>query len=110
MMSYIDMICIDEEVNSRIVQGIRRPIYVRDISTLQLKISFRKGCHIYVAHMEDPMKDKEPSIKYHIVLKEYEDVFEEFPGLPPKRDIYFSIELMLGASPISKTPCRMSTP
>jgi hypothetical protein len=32
------------------------------------------------------------------------------PGLPLKRDIYFSINLMLGATPVSKAPYRMSTP
>jgi hypothetical protein len=44
------------------------------------------------------------------VLKEYKDVFGEFLGLPPKRDIYFSIELMLGVFLGSKTPYKMSTP
>jgi hypothetical protein len=57
--------------------------------------------------MEDPMKDKEPSLEYYPFLKEYEDVFEEFSGLPPKRDIYFSIDLMYGVSPVSNTPYRM---
>jgi hypothetical protein len=37
-------------------------------------------------------------------------VFKEIPRLPPKRDIDFSIDLMHGATPISKTPYRMSTP
>jgi hypothetical protein len=45
----------------------------------------------------------------HAVLKEFEDVFKEVPGLPPKRDIDFSINLVLGAAPVSKTPYRMST-
>ena len=40
-----------------------------------------------------------------------EDVFpDEIPGLPPKRDIDFTIELVPGAAPMSKTPYRMSTP
>jgi hypothetical protein len=30
--------------------------------------------------------------------------------LPPKRDIKFSINLMLVVSPVSKTPYRMNTP
>jgi hypothetical protein len=37
-------------------------------------------------------------------------VFREIPGLPPKRDIDFSINLMPGAAPVSKTPYIMSTP
>jgi hypothetical protein len=32
------------------------------------------------------------------------------PGLPPRRDIEFSIELVLGVVPMSRTPYRMSTP
>ena len=35
---------------------------------------------------------------------------DEIPELPPKRDIDFTIELVLGAAPVSKTPYRMSTP
>ena len=37
-------------------------------------------------------------------------MFKEVPGLPPKRDIDFVINLMLGEAPVSKTPYRMSTP
>jgi hypothetical protein len=40
-----------------------------------------------------------------------QDVFpEEVPGLPPKRDLDFSIDLVPGAVPTSKVPYRMSTP
>lgn len=35
---------------------------------------------------------------------------KEFPRLPPKRDIDFTINLVLGAAPISKAPYKMSTP
>jgi hypothetical protein len=60
---------------------------------------------MYEAHMEEPTKDKEPSLEDYPVLKEYEDVFGVLPGLPPKRDI----DLMPGATPVSKTPYRMIT-
>jgi hypothetical protein len=90
------------------VQGIPRSRSIREISTLQLKKSFRKGFQIYASHMEELGKDNEPSLEYYLMLKEYEDVFGELPGLPPKRDIDFSIELMSGASLVSKTPYRMS--
>ena len=43
------------------------------------------------------------NIEYYAVLKEFEDVFKEIPRLPPKRDIDFSINLMPGVAPISKT-------
>ena len=45
------------------------------------------------------------------MLQEFKDVFsDEILRLPPKRDIDFTIELVPGATPVSKTPYRMSTP
>ena len=45
------------------------------------------------------------------MLQEFREVFpDEIPGLPPKRDIDFTIELMPGVGPVSKTPYRTSTP
>jgi hypothetical protein len=42
------------------------------------------------------------------VVCEYPDVFpEELPGMPPDRDIEFSIELLPGTAPISKRPYKM---
>ena len=39
---------------------------------------------------------------------EYEDVFlDELPGLPPHKDVDFTIELHPGTSPISMTPHRV---
>ena len=35
---------------------------------------------------------------------------DEIPGLPPKRDIDFTIELVPGAALVSKAPYMMSTP
>jgi hypothetical protein len=60
--------------------------------------------------MEEKPKDKVPNLKDHEILEEFEYVFKEVLGLPPKRDIDFSINLMLGATPVSKNPYRMSTP
>ena len=37
-------------------------------------------------------------------------MFQEVPRLPPSRDINFSINLMPGTTPVSKSPYRMSTP
>jgi hypothetical protein len=102
--------CLDEEGNRKTVQGIPRAVTVWEISAMQLKKCYRKGCQIFAAHMEEASKDKVPNLEDHAVLEYFEDVFKEVPGLPPKRDIDFSINLIPGAAPVSKTPYRMSTP
>ena len=45
------------------------------------------------------------------MLQEFTGVFpNEIPWLPPKRHIDFTIELVPGVAPMSKTPYIMSTP
>jgi hypothetical protein len=56
--------CLDEEGNLRIVQGIPREVAVREISTMQLKKCYRKGCQIFAAHMEETPKDKVSNIDF----------------------------------------------
>jgi hypothetical protein len=102
--------CLDEEENQKTVQGIPRAVAVREISAMQLKKCYRKGCQLFVARVEEASIDAVSKIGDHEVLIEFKDVFQEVPGLPPKRDINFSINLMLGATPVSKAPYRMSTP
>jgi len=44
-------------------------------------------------------------------LSEFQDVFpDELPGLPPERELDFTIELKLSAKPISKTLYQMIAP
>jgi hypothetical protein len=60
--------------------------------------------------MEDENRDKVEGIEDHLVLKCFEYFSGEIPEFPPKRDIYFSIYLVPGVSPMSKTLYRMGTP
>ena len=76
------------------MKGVPRPISIREISSLQLKRCFRKGCQLYAAHVEEPEKTKGPSLEEFAVLQEFEDVFQKIPGFPPKREIDFSIDLV----------------
>jgi hypothetical protein len=101
---------LDEEGKLRKVQEIPRAVTIIDISALQLKKGYRKGCQIFAAHMEETPKYKVPNLEDYEVLKEFEYVFKEVPRLPPKRDNDFSINLMPRAALVSKTPYRMSTP
>jgi hypothetical protein len=43
------------------------------------------------------------------VVQEFSDVFpDDLPGLPPDRDVEFTIELEPGTAPISRRPYRMA--
>jgi hypothetical protein len=48
------------------------------------------------------------ALEYIRVVNEFPNVFpEDLPGMPPDRDIEFSIELIPGTAPIPKRPYRM---
>jgi hypothetical protein len=64
---------LDEEGNRKIVQGIPRA--VREISAMQLKKCYRKGCQLFVARMEEASRDQVSNIRYHEVLIEFKDIF-----------------------------------
>ena len=52
---------------------------------------------------------KAGSIEDIRVVCEYPDIFPvELPGILPKRDIEFLIDLLHGTTPIAKRPYRMS--
>ena len=42
------------------------------------------------------------------VVREYSDVFQEIPGLPPSREIDFFIDLLPDTRPIARAPYRMA--
>jgi len=75
-----------------------------------MKRSIRKGCKIFDVHIID---NKEESNQMNVgdipILRDLQDVFpEEVPGLPPKQEIDFNIDLVPGAIPVSKAPYRMN--
>jgi hypothetical protein len=103
--------CKDEEGRNITLQGIEKHVSVRQISTLQVNKYCRKGCPLYEIQVLNSVENSKPILEDHPILREYKDVFpEELPGLPPRKDIFFSIELVPGAVPVSRTPQRTSTP
>jgi hypothetical protein len=42
------------------------------------------------------------------VVREYADVFRDIPGLPPRREVEFRIDLIPGSSPVSKAAYRLA--
>jgi hypothetical protein len=63
--------CLDGNGKNNTVKGVPRPISIREISALQLKICFRKGYQLYAAHVEDPGNTKGPSLEAFSVLQEF---------------------------------------
>jgi hypothetical protein len=103
--------CVNEEGRKTTLQRIQKPVSVRQISALQMKKYCRKGCSLYAIQVLESVENDKPNLGDQPILREYKDVFpKEVPGLPPRRDINFSIELTLGAVPTSRTPYRMSMP
>ena len=83
---------------------------MRQISALQVKKNCRKWCSLYAIQVLESIEDEKPNLEDHPILREYKDVFpEEVPGIPPRRDIDFSIEIAPRAVPMSRTPYRMIT-
>lgn len=72
----------------------------------------KKGFHIYVFQVGYTKEwNKMTSLENILVIQDFMDVFiESIPGLPPRCDIDFTIELIPGATPVSKFPYRISIP
>eukprot|EP00253_Pinus_taeda_P015343 PITA_15343 len=102
----------DQQGNRKEMQGIKQPVQVRPITANQLTKCIRKGCQVYAIQVGyADSKDKSASLNSIPIIQEFTDVFpEEIPGLPPRRNIDFTIELVPGAAPVSRAPYRMSIP
>ena len=79
---------------------------------MQLKKCMRKGCKLYVVRVTDLiLNEGQTHVKYRPMLSKFMDVFpEEIPGLPPQREIDFSIEIVPRFAPVSNIRYCMSIP
>ena len=79
---------------------------------MQLKKVVRKGCKAFaviVTNEENTNSKDKLKLEDIPILREYSNVFsEEISGLPLKRELDFTIELLPGAVPSSKSPYRMN--
>jgi len=92
-----------------VVKDIPRKVLVRQISALQMKRSVRKGCKVFVVHVINNEKEGDLNLSDILAIKDFADVFpEEIPGLPPKRELNFLIELVPGIILVSKAPYKMN--
>jgi len=100
----------DESGVTRIVQGISKHVSIRKISALQFKKCISKGCRIYAIQVTNLVnEEKKPKLEDFVVLEEFQDIFaEEIPGLPPKREMDFSIDSLPRYALVSNAPYIMS--
>ena len=92
------------------VEGIPKKVSIRKISAIQLKKFYKKGFQLYFIHTSYFLEGKGPRIEDYWLLQEFKYFFlDEEPGLPPKRDIDFTINLVPGEALVYKVLYRMST-
>ena len=103
--------CLNNEGETITIKGIPRKILIRQISSLQLKRVVWKGCKAFVVTITNEEHiNKEDKLKLEDIpiLRCYSDVFlEEILGLPPERELDFTIELVPSVVPNSKAPYQM---
>ena len=104
--------CINNDGETINLKGIPRKTSIRQIFALQLKRVVRKGYKSFavtVINEENTNNKDKLKLEDILIIREYSDVFsKEILGLPLKRELDFTIELVLGAVPSSKSPYRMN--
>ncbi|KAA0040646.1 DNA/RNA polymerases superfamily protein [Cucumis melo var. makuwa] len=112
---YASMDCHRKEVVFRkpgfadvVFRGMRNAVSRSLISVLKAEKLLRKGCTAFLAHIVVVQREKLKPEDVPVV-KEFLDVFpDDLSGLPPDREIEFTIELLPGTTPISQAPYRMA--
>nr|GEY01672.1 putative reverse transcriptase domain-containing protein [Tanacetum cinerariifolium] len=73
---------------------------------------YHRGCHVFLAQIlvkKTKDKSKEKRLTDVPVIQDFPEVFpEKFQGLPPSRQVKFQINLVPGATPVARAPCRLA--
>ena len=90
------------------LRGLRRELSSCIISSITTQKMLCKGCQGYLAYVVET--GKEGTILDEIpVVREFPDVFpDDIAGLPPEREVEFTIDLISRTEPISISPFRIA--
>ncbi|KAL8124095.1 hypothetical protein AgCh_011917 [Apium graveolens] len=78
------------------------------LTVIETRRLIHQGCEVYLAHVKDVEKGS-VRIEDIPIVRDFPNVFpDKFPGLPPDREIEFTIDLAPGTEPILKAPYRMA--
>ncbi|GJR57109.1 putative nucleotidyltransferase, ribonuclease H [Tanacetum coccineum] len=91
-----------------IVQGEKPVRDLKIMSAIKMRKYLEKECFTFLAHVVE----KDPKVKLIqdiSVVRDYSEVFpEDFPRLPPPRQVEFQIDLIPRAKPVAKAPYRLA--
>ena len=91
-----------------IFRGIRREIAPSRINAMTTSKMLWKGCQCYLAFVVD-RRQEGTRLEDIPIVKEFLDVFpDDISGLPPDREVEFTIDLIPSTEPISISPYRMA--
>ena len=102
----VRLVCLEEP--SVIFRGFRREIAPSLINAMTASKRLRKGCQGYLAFVVD-RRQEGTWLEDIPIVKEFPDAFpDDISGLPPDREVEFTIYLIPGTEPISIPPYRMA--
>nr|GFC57029.1 putative reverse transcriptase domain-containing protein [Tanacetum cinerariifolium] len=82
-----------------VVEGDRGASRLKDISCIKARKFIKRGSQLFVAHVTEK-ELQEKRIEDVPVIRDFLEVFpDDFPGLPPPRQVEFRIDLVPGAAP-----------
>lgn len=78
------------------------------LSTPQAERCLERGCQGFLVFFSVQVEVEE-GLESFPIAREFPEVFpKEMKGLPPEREVEFSIDIVPGAGPVSKAPYRMA--
>ncbi|KAL0292844.1 UNVERIFIED_CONTAM: hypothetical protein Scaly_3151800 [Sesamum calycinum] len=99
---------IESSGQSKVVfVGERQVVPICVISAIEAKRLILEGCEAYLAHVINAEKVNLTMEEISIV-RDFPEVFPDLPGLPPNREVDFTIDTIPGVAPISIAPYRMA--
>ena len=102
----VRLVCPEEP--GVIFRGIRKEIAPSLFNAMTASKMLRKGCQGYLAFVVD-RRQEGTRLEDIPIVKEFPDVFpNDISGLPPDREVEFTIDFIPGTKPISIPPYRMA--
>nr|GFA31863.1 putative reverse transcriptase domain-containing protein [Tanacetum cinerariifolium] len=91
-----------------IVKSDKGVSQLKVISCIKSRKYVERGCHLFLAHVMEK-KSKEKRLEDVPAICDLLEVSpEEFPGLPPSRQVEFRINLVPRAAPVARAPYRLA--